>query len=58
MEERLSGSDLSAESVREAAKGLGASLDPPGDVHASAEYRRHVAEVLAARAVLRAKERK
>jgi carbon-monoxide dehydrogenase medium subunit len=28
-----------------------ASLDPPGDVHASAEYRRHLAEVLAARAV-------
>ncbi len=28
-----------------------AELDPPGDVHASAEYRRHLAEVLAARAV-------
>jgi carbon-monoxide dehydrogenase medium subunit len=28
-----------------------AGLDPPGDVHASAEYRRHLAEVLAARAV-------
>jgi aerobic carbon-monoxide dehydrogenase medium subunit len=26
-------------------------LDPPADVHASAEYRRHLAEVLAARAV-------
>ncbi|HKP18261.1 MAG TPA: xanthine dehydrogenase family protein subunit M [Gaiellaceae bacterium] len=28
-----------------------AGLDPPADVHASAEYRRHLAEVLAARAV-------
>jgi len=58
MEERLSGGDLSEENVREAAKGLGASLDPPSDVHASAEYRKHLAEVLATRAVLQAKERK
>jgi aerobic carbon-monoxide dehydrogenase medium subunit len=28
-----------------------ANLDPPADVHASADYRRHLAEVLAARAV-------
>jgi aerobic carbon-monoxide dehydrogenase medium subunit len=28
-----------------------ARLDPPADVHASADYRRHLAEVLAARAV-------
>jgi carbon-monoxide dehydrogenase medium subunit len=28
-----------------------ASLDPPTDVHASADYRRHLAEVLASRAV-------
>jgi Aerobic-type carbon monoxide dehydrogenase, middle subunit CoxM/CutM homologs len=58
MEERLHVGDLSEETVREAAKGLGASLDPPSDVHASAEYRKHVAEVLAVRAVLQAKERK
>jgi aerobic carbon-monoxide dehydrogenase medium subunit len=58
MEERLHVGDLTEESVREAAKGLGASLDPPSDVHASSEYRKHVAEVLAARAVLQAKERK
>ena len=29
----------------------GANLNPPSDVHASAEYRRHLTEVLAARAV-------
>ena len=32
-----------------------ADLDPPADVHASADYRRHLAEVLAARAVSDAK---
>ena len=36
----------------------GAALDPPDDVHASAAYRRHLAEVLAVRAVSRARERK
>jgi carbon-monoxide dehydrogenase medium subunit len=32
----------------------GADLDPPDDVHASADYRRHLAEVLAVRAVRQA----
>jgi carbon-monoxide dehydrogenase medium subunit len=31
-----------------------ADLDPPSDVHASADYRRHLAEVLALRAVAQA----
>jgi aerobic carbon-monoxide dehydrogenase medium subunit len=35
--------------VREAVRG--ADLDPPSDVHASADYRRHLAEVVAVRAV-------
>jgi len=35
-----------------------ANLDPPWDVHASAEYRRHLAEVLALRAVAQAAERR
>jgi carbon-monoxide dehydrogenase medium subunit len=57
MEERIGG-DFSDDNVRAAAAGLGATLDPPGDVHASAEYRRHLAEVLAVRAVSAARERR
>jgi len=58
MEGRLVGSDFSEASVRAAAEGLGASLDPPSDVHGSADFRRHVAEVSAVRAVLQAAERR
>ena len=57
MEERLAGGDLSEAAVRAAAVGLGATLDPPSDVHAGADYRRHLAEVSAVRAVLQAAER-
>jgi len=35
-----------------------AALDPPADVHASAAYRRHLAEVLAVRAAQQASERR
>ena len=56
MEERLGG-DYSEDSVRAAAAGLGATLDPPSDVHGSADYRRHLAEVSVVRAVLQAAER-
>jgi carbon-monoxide dehydrogenase medium subunit len=41
--------------VREAVRGAG--LQPPSDVHASAEYRTHLAEVLAVRAARAAQER-
>src|SRR3954451_9641464 len=41
--------------VREAVRG--ANLDPPSDVHASSEYRRHLAEIVAVRAVKQATER-
>jgi carbon-monoxide dehydrogenase medium subunit len=40
--------------VRDAVRA--AALDPPSDVHASADYRRHLAEVLALRAVRQATE--
>ncbi|HEX4746182.1 MAG TPA: xanthine dehydrogenase family protein subunit M [Gaiellaceae bacterium] len=58
MEERLAGGDYSEAAVRAAAEGLGASLDPPSDVHGSAEFRRHLAEVSAVRAVLQAAGRR
>jgi carbon-monoxide dehydrogenase medium subunit len=44
------------DAVREAVRGAG--LDPPSDVHASADYRRHLAEVLATRAVEQAAGRR
>ena len=40
------------DAVRNAVRG--ANLDPPSDVHASADYRRHLAEVVAVRAVAQA----
>jgi carbon-monoxide dehydrogenase medium subunit len=58
MEESLAGSDFSEEAVRAAANGFGASLDPPSDVHGSADFRRHLADVSAARAVLQAAGRR
>jgi aerobic carbon-monoxide dehydrogenase medium subunit len=58
MEERLAGGDYSESAVRAAAGGLGASLDPPSDVHGSGDFRRHLAEVSAVRAVLQAAGRR
>jgi carbon-monoxide dehydrogenase medium subunit len=54
MEEALLDRAIDEAAAREAARGLGASLDPPADAHGSGEYRRHLAEVLAARAVVEA----
>jgi carbon-monoxide dehydrogenase medium subunit len=48
-------SSADEEAVRGAVREAG--LQPPDDVHASAEYRRHLAEVLAVRAIQAAKER-
>jgi carbon-monoxide dehydrogenase medium subunit len=48
------GAELGPAAVQAAVEGLGETLDPPGDVHASSEYRRRVAEVVVARALLRA----
>jgi carbon-monoxide dehydrogenase medium subunit len=44
-------------SVRATAGEVAATLDPPSDVHASAEYRRSLAETSIVRAVLQANER-
>lgn len=43
------------QAIREAVRG--AVTHPPGDVHASPEYRRHLAEVVAVRALRQASER-
>jgi aerobic carbon-monoxide dehydrogenase medium subunit len=43
------------DAVREAVRAAG--IDPPSDVHATAEYRTHLAEVLAVRAARQAQER-
>jgi carbon-monoxide dehydrogenase medium subunit len=51
VESKLNG-DVSA-----AVAGLGATLDPPSDVHAPAEYRQKVAEVVTARAIEQARSR-
>jgi len=56
VEERLSGA-VDEAAAREAVDGLGATLDPPSDVHASADYRRSLAETSVVRAVLQATER-
>jgi aerobic carbon-monoxide dehydrogenase medium subunit len=51
----LTPSGTDEESVRKAV--ADAALDPPSDVHAPAEYRRHLAEICAVRAVAQAAER-
>jgi len=57
VESALVGADVDEAAVRSAVEGLGATLDPPADVHASAEYRRSLAETSTVRAVLEAAEK-
>ena len=54
MEEALAAPRSTRRASARRRSGLGASLDPPSDVHASADYRRHLAEVMAVRATLEA----
>jgi CO/xanthine dehydrogenase FAD-binding subunit len=50
--EMLRGQTLTPEAIRLAAKKAATSdIDPGSDIHASAEYRRHLAEVIARRAL-------
>ena len=57
VESALEGSDADEAAVRSAVEGLGETLEPPADVHASAEYRRSLAETSTVRAVLQAVEK-
>jgi carbon-monoxide dehydrogenase medium subunit len=50
----LSGTELTDGAIRGAAETAVRDLDPPADLHASAEYRRHLARVLVGRALRRA----
>jgi carbon-monoxide dehydrogenase medium subunit len=54
VEKALVGGSTGAQAVHEAAAAAAGEADPPSDLHASANYRRRVAPVLAARAVLEA----
>jgi CO/xanthine dehydrogenase FAD-binding subunit len=54
---RLVGTKLDDDAIRDAAQAAAAACDPGSDLHASAEYRRHLAGVLAGRALRAAHER-
>jgi carbon-monoxide dehydrogenase medium subunit len=51
VEEALRGQSLSAESIAQAAEQAAEGTDPPADLNASAEYKRHLARVLTKRAL-------
>jgi aerobic carbon-monoxide dehydrogenase medium subunit len=56
-ERALAGAPLDVESAARAGAAAGPDCDPPGDVHGSADYRRHLATVLTERALLQARAR-
>jgi carbon-monoxide dehydrogenase medium subunit len=51
VEEALRGQPLNAESIRAAAEHAADGTDPPADLNATADYKRHLARVLCARAL-------
>jgi CO/xanthine dehydrogenase FAD-binding subunit len=53
-EEVLEADGLGEEAIRAAARTAAEAVEPDGDIHASAEYRRHLTGVLTARALRRA----
>jgi CO/xanthine dehydrogenase FAD-binding subunit len=57
VEAALIGAEPTEEAVRAAADAVGREIDPPADIHASAAYRRQLAEVLVRRVLPRAFER-
>ena len=50
-EAALIGSAVDEDAIAAAAREAAAGVDPPGDIHGSAEYRRHLVGVLSARAI-------
>ncbi len=56
-EEVLKGSEATDELLSSAAAAVPESLSPSDDVHASSDYRRHVAGVLARRVLTQARKR-
>jgi carbon-monoxide dehydrogenase medium subunit len=50
-EAALIGTSLDSGAIAAAAREAAAGSDPPGDIHGSADYRRHLVEVLTARAI-------
>jgi carbon-monoxide dehydrogenase medium subunit len=50
----LEGSDAGGEAFEEAGQAAAKAIDPPSDVHGSAEYRRDLSTVLIRRALMEA----
>ena len=57
VEEALAGAEPTDEAIARAADRAARDLDPPGDPHGSADFRRHLAVVMTRRSVQRAAER-
>ena len=53
----LRGAAPTEEAIRAASEAIDADIDPQGDIHATAAYRRHLSKVLARRTLARAVER-
>jgi len=54
---RLAGTKLEDKAIEEAADAAAAETEPGNDLHATADYRRHLSRVLAARALRAARDR-
>ena len=53
-EAALTGTSLDSGAIAAAAREAAAGSDPPGDIHGSTDYRRHLVQVLTARAIAEA----
>jgi carbon-monoxide dehydrogenase medium subunit len=54
VEEALRGQELSAENIAKASEQAAEGTNPPADLNASADYKRHLARVLCKRALTEA----